>query len=539
MSHSSILLPDKARVPMALLGVTLSLILTACGGGGGAGGTAPPAASALQATNGTVTGFGSVYVDGVHIEDAHAMVQRENMDGTTTAVALRMGQRVRVAYDGQGNASAISVDAAVTGSVGSVDTTAGTLKVAGQWVRTNADSAAGPVTVFGGGYTALSDVAVADLVEVHGSPVYSSTRQAYEIQATRIEKQATISAVRVMGKLANLNASATTFGINGLLVNYAAATVVPTGTTLANDQNVVVWGPPASLTSVAGTPTLAATRVRVLTYAPSSAMASGMAQMGGLVSAYDTTNKTLEIQGIKVNVASAVITPSTLSLANGSYVQIVGTFDSSGVLVATGVRIRASDTVDDTARIRLSGAIGSLTDANSFVLRDVPVDATSATRAASCSGVTLATGVFVNVVARAQAGTNVVLATSIDCPSLVNMPLVPILQHSGTASNVDLTAKTFTLPPYCPAGTMCAGVMQSVLWTDQTAFTAITPQTLAGAMVKVEGYLNASGVLVAREIRKPDPSGLDAFDPPTMPAGPASSPMPGTGWDQYRNRHGG
>ena len=227
MSHSSILLPDKARVPMALLGVTLSLILAACGGGGGAGGTAPPAASALQATNGTVTGFGSVYVDGVHIEDAHAMVQRENMDGTTTAVALRMGQRVRVAYDGQGNASAISVDAAVTGSVGSVDTTAGTLKVAGQWVRTNADSAAGPVTVFGGGYTALSDVAVADLVEVHGSPVYSSTRQAYEIQATRIEKQATISAVRVMGKLANLNASATTFGINGLLVNYAAATVVP------------------------------------------------------------------------------------------------------------------------------------------------------------------------------------------------------------------------------------------------------------------------------------------------------------------------
>ena len=121
------------------------------------------------------------------------------------------------------------------------------------------------MTVFGGGYSGFSDIVAADLVEVHGSAVYSSTRAAYEIQASRIEKKADINFVRVMGKVANLNTTAKTFGLNGLVVNYASANLVPTVATLANDQFVVIWGGKDSLSNAAGTPTLKANRCLLYT----------------------------------------------------------------------------------------------------------------------------------------------------------------------------------------------------------------------------------------------------------------------------------
>ena len=538
-----------ARVPVALAGAALSILLAACGGGGGstAASVASAVPSSVQVASGTVTGFGSVYVDGVRIEDATASVHQDNMDGTLSATALRLGQQVRVKHDGKGTASDVAVGAAVIGSVSSIDAGTTSLKVAGQWVRANSDSAAGPVTVFGGGYTAFTDIAASDLVEVHGSPVYSTARAAYEVQATRIEKQSTITAVRVMGKLASIDTTAKTFGINGLTVDYAAATVVPSGATLANDLEVTVWGAPGSLVTSGGKLTLTAKRVRVLNASVTDPGTTELAQLGGLVSAYSASAKTLEIQGVKVDLASATVTPAGVTLANGSYIQVKGTLGVDGVLTATEVRIRQSDTVDDTARIKLSGAITSLTDAKSFVVRGVPVDATSASLAASCTGVTLAEGVFVDVVAKAQAGTNVVLASTVDCPSTTNLPKFPMRGLHGVASAVDATSKTFAVTPDCPAAAAapmpaCSTTVQTVQWTDQTVFTGITADTLAGATVKVDGYLNAAGVMVAREIRKPDPAALDAYDKPAVTPGSPTPNMPGPrGWDNYRKMpgHGG
>ena len=352
-----------SRVPVALAGVTLSLLLGACGGGGGSVASVNgPVASSFQVASGTVTGFGSVYVDGVRIEDATASVHQDNMDGSISATALRLGQQVQVKHDGLGTASDVTVGAAVIGSVSSIESSTGSLKVAGQWVRINSDSAAGPITVFGGGYTAFADIAAADLVEVHGSPVYSAARAAYEIQATRIEKQSAISAVRVMGKLASLDTTAKTFGINGLVVNYASATIAPASATLANDQAVTVWGAPNSLVTASGQLTLTAKRVRVMNTSVNNPGTTELTQLGGLVSAFNATAKTLEIQGVKVDLSNASVTPTGATLANGSYVQIKGTLGTDGVLAATDVHIRQSDTVDATARIMLSGAITSLTD---------------------------------------------------------------------------------------------------------------------------------------------------------------------------------
>jgi hypothetical protein len=515
------------RAPLALAALTLALLLGACGGGGsGVTPTSSPT-STTQSAIGTVTGFGSVYVDGVKIEDASAPVTRENWDGTMSNVALQLGHHVRVAHDGLGTASSVTVDAAVIGSVSAVNATSNTLTVAGQLVKVNADATSAlPVTVYGGinasgvTYTALVDVATNDLVQVHGNAVYNSTTKAYELQATRIEAQATGTAPLVMGSVTALDATAKTFKINGLLVNYSAATLVPVAATLTNDQPVVVWGKAGSLSNVSGSSTLTAARVRLTRANASGTAASGLTQLSGLVSKYDATAKTLEIQGVTVNVANATVTPATSTLANSNFVDIKGSFGTDGVVTATDVRIRQQSTLADTARINLGGVISSFVDSNSYVVRGIPVDASTATVAPTCTGVTFANGVYVNVVAKAQAGTAVVLATNVSC-----LPPPPFAMRDlqGAASLVDQTAKTFTLTL-----SSNSSVKQSVSWSDLTVFTGVTAAELSTTTLplRVSGYLNSSNVLVAREIRLNGQATQDAFTP-------ISVNQANMGWGKY------
>lgn len=482
--------------PMASL--LAALLLAGCGGGGGGTSTAATATGASQSASGTVTGFGSVFVDGVELEDARATTRVENADGSYSTVALQLGQRVRVAHDGNGSASAVTVDAAVTGAVaaGSIDTATLRLTVAGQAVQANADSSAGSLTRYGGGYTAFGDIAAGDLVEVHGSAVYDSTAMTYVVKATRIEKKSAISAVRVMGRIAGLNSTDKTFTLGGLTVSYATATIVPGAATLANDLAVTVWGAASGLVVNGSTLTLAASRVRVVNAGLADSVASGTTRLGGLVSNYSAASGSFELEGVKVVIGSATLTPTGASIANGAWVQVTGTVGSDGSIAATAIRVRQASTTDDLASVRLVGAIESLADQTSFVVRGVPVDAASATVDASCSGVTLAVGSVVQVTASVQAGTDVVLASRVACPAAGAYTMRSV---SGTAGTVDATAKTFVLT----VGT----TTQKVQWNDQTWFAGVTATTLDGVALVVEGYLDSTGTLIARKVRNPAVAG--------------------------------
>lgn len=126
----------------------LAVVLQACSGSG----SAASSGSTNQVASGVVTGFGSVFVDGVELEDANASVVTENYDGTTSNTVLQMGQRVRVAHDGKGTANKVTLDAAVIGSVSSINTatTPNTLTVAGQKVTVVTDITLGALTIWGG-----------------------------------------------------------------------------------------------------------------------------------------------------------------------------------------------------------------------------------------------------------------------------------------------------------------------------------------------------------------------------------------------------
>ncbi|NBS64643.1 MAG: hypothetical protein EBT33_09890, partial [Betaproteobacteria bacterium] len=191
--------------------------MAGCGGGsGGSSATAPLTSSdsplqaaTLQVASGVVTGFGSVYVDGVRLDDSETGAVTEQADGSTRPVALQIGQRLRATHDGTGKVSKLVVDAAVIGQVVSVDAAAGALQVAGQAVLINLDAAVGSLTQFGGDgadsttrYSSLTDVQPGDFAEVHGSPVLSGGQ--WVVRATRIDKRAAIGAVRVSGVVSNL-----------------------------------------------------------------------------------------------------------------------------------------------------------------------------------------------------------------------------------------------------------------------------------------------------------------------------------------------
>ena len=480
------------RAGLCALAATTALI--ACGGGGsdsassgtGTGGTGSTAtAAATGLVQGTVSGFGSVIVDATEIEDAQASTVVEDGAGTARNTVLKLGQRVQVEQDASGRAVKVTVGAAVVGKVGSVSAAAQTLVVAAQRVAVNTDATLGPVTHFGGGYASLADMAANDLVEVHGSAVYDGG--SYLLKATRIEKLASFTEYKVTGTVAGLASGS--FQLNGLTVTYGAGVVKPTGATLANGTAVAVFG-----TALSGT-TLTATAVRVLHNQSNVPAANTRVQIGGVVASYDAAAGSLTIDGQTVLVSGATLRPTGVALRPGQYVDIAATVGSGGTLTAQSVTVRNAAGDAAQATIRLAGPIADFVDNASFVVRSVPVDASALNVAAKCPGVTLADGIDVQVTAKAQSGTPVVLATDLACKPAAGVRIVGV---AGTASAVNATARTLTV-------TSAGGTATSVAWTDQTAFVGVTAptaasDTLAGRTLRVEGTVSGT-TLIARAIR--------------------------------------
>ena len=515
--------PSRSLPGLTALAVAVSTaLLAACGGGGAnpsvSGGGTPVAL-------GFVTGFGSVYIDGERYDDSAAETAVEDADGRRQATMLKLGQRVRALHDGQGQASHVVVDAAVTGAVTAVDGAAGTLTVAAQTVRVNVDPAAGPVTNFGGGYAALADVRANDDAEIHGSPVYDAGSQRYVIQATRVEKLASRSHYRVSGSVAALDGDS--FEINGLTVAYTAGVVKPAGATLANGGAVVVFG-----TQLSGG-TLTATAVRVLKAEAMVPPARTQVALGGFVSARDAAAGTLVVDGQTVRLGSVTPTPAGAVPAVGGYVKLAGVMAADGVIDAQRLNVRTVAADDELAKVRLAGEVTDLADAASFLVRGVPVDATGVTLGAGCPS-PLVDGAAVRVEAHAQAGTDVVRATRIDCDT--SAPARPReLMSQGLLWPVDAARRTFTITD---ARTQA---QVTVRWDDKTVFLGLPqpdstqPQIQVLRTVRVEGYQEGNAVL-ARVVRDlTAPAGRregDRFRPGGAPAAGGSAGV----WADYRQR---
>ncbi len=354
------------HLPRAALAASLfaSLaIVVGCGGGGGdagttGGGITPTGTTVVAYTQGTITGFGSVIVNGVRFDDTAATVTDD--DGTKKALSeLRLGMRVEVdsgtvdKLSATAKAVAMRFGGLVTGPVSAVNTTANTITVLGQVVDVTA------TTVFDDSLAAgLSAVAVGAVIEVHGLRDAATGH----IVATRVEPESAVTAYKLRGSVASLDTTAKTFSIGGAAISYAGVATVPT--TLANGVSLRVTLGTAAVAGVWQATSLGVKAARTDSLAE--------AHVRGAISAF-TSSTSFTVDGLVVDATKASFPDGTTGLALGAQVSVEGTL-TNGVLVAAKVELESRHTDDDSRRVELHGAITAVdTAAKTFVLRGVTV----------------------------------------------------------------------------------------------------------------------------------------------------------------------
>lgn len=468
---------------------TTALILTACGGGSSTG-TAPqaPVAAApvllgTSTSSGTVTGFGSVIVDGVRIDDRNVVAGVEQEDGSVMNTELKIGQHVDVQHDSNLVATLLRITSELKGTVDSVNTAAGTVSVLGQTVTINSVAANGPLTVFEAPYTALADIKSGDTIEVNGLVKVDAAGKA-TLQATRIEKANVGAFNRVRGTVAELSTSASTFKVGGLLISYAGASVKPSAAALVNGAEVMVSIPAKQ--TFTGSAVNAAV-IKVKNHHEENQDKDG--KLGGPISKFDASAKTFTVDGVKVDASKAVFEQSSRTFADlgeGVYVRVKGTYAADGTLVANTIAIRSLER-ESGREVEIHGSILGFTSNADFMLRGLHIDASSAK--ISCPGVTaLANNLQVEVEGHLTT-TGKLIAAEVKCEQQDGQSTI---ERDGIAASVDISAKTLTL------GTGANAV--KVQWTANTLFVNVDAASLTGARIEVEGTL-IGGVFTATKIK--------------------------------------
>ena len=467
--------------------VTLAVsTLVACGGGGGTADVSAPVVVAPASSGtgiGTVTGFGSIIVDGVHYDDRRVVVAVDTAASAPdeaaagTSVDVKLGQHVELTFTGsEGNSTAtkVTVSAEIIGKVGAI---APALVVSGQTIVVNADAAVGPVTVFEG-YTAAADIAVGDRVEVHGVPLANGS-----VQATRIERRPAAEAwLRISGKVAALTTDASSFTLGGETIRVDTGTkVLPTGATLANGQRVAVWSSGAAVGN-----TVTASIVRI--HKTGAVDATDARLAGAITDCTAVCDASFKVAGIAIDASTAEFVGGTKTdLANGKWVELRGTLDlGTGAIKATRVALRRPEPAAQD--VSLKGAIADFVDTSHFKVRGTPVTTNANTVIAAACPVPLAAGTLVTVAGTVSGYT--VLARTIDCFTSTDGIS---LEGRGAVLMLDPAAKTFTL-----AGELFRGLTLS--YGDTTVFQAgkSAADLRIGAVVEVKGNVNGTGLAVRR-----------------------------------------
>jgi cytoskeletal protein CcmA (bactofilin family) len=346
-------------------GVALSIavLVVACGGmssgyGGGPGpgtGNAPPSGSVntpptatpAPATTtmsaGMITSFGSVILNGTEYQTTGTTIK---VDGQNASQGdLRVGYYVRVMGhhdDGADLDIADQIDfrGDVEGPVSAIDAVAMTLTVLGQTVVVSAE------TSFDDNITpsGLAGIKVGDLVEVSGMSAPDGA-----IHATRIEAKLPSAGLQIVGVATATNATAKTLAINALKVDYSAATLVDFPDSGPKDGDLVE----AIGTTLSASGVLQATSLELLNAknVNNPAKPDNM-RIEGLINQFSSATD-FEVSGQPVSTsATTSFDGGTASdLALNVSVEVEGSINSDGVLLATKVEIRRAADVRLTAQV--------------------------------------------------------------------------------------------------------------------------------------------------------------------------------------------
>ncbi len=353
------------KIRQILLAAAIAAVAVACGGGG-SGMSSASGPMPLVAT-GTITGFGSVYLNGMHLQTTSATIRKNGQ--TVAQSALAVGQVARIKGSKQANgtevANEVDVDEMVVGSISQIDATNNTLTVLGQTVKVNA------------GTSFSKDIQPADLTGLNKGDVVrvdGFIDADGNIAATRIERGSASDELQVVGTVAMLNSTAHTLKINALVVDYSSASLTGfTGGAPANGDLVEVQG--TKFDDM--TTTLTATQVtREMNAEEEAAGSSDALEVEGLITSF-TSPTDFEVDGQKVATTSSTRyrNGSASDLKKNVKVEIEGTLDGSNVLVAAVVTFEHNGNIELQSTVTQWDAM-----AGTLTLLGVPVSTTANTR---------------------------------------------------------------------------------------------------------------------------------------------------------------
>jgi uncharacterized protein DUF5666 len=384
-----------------LAAIAALLLAVGCGGGDN---NMPSTGRAF--TQGTITGFGSIIVNGIRFDESTAQVVDD--DGQAhDRNELKLGMNVEVEssdIDRGSNsamASLVRFGAAIVGPVSAVSTgtTPKTLTVLDQIVEV------GATTVFDNSLASgIDSIKVGDVIEVHA---LLDTASGHYL-AKRIEPEPGATVFKLRGVVANLDSTGKTFMIGGALIDFSGVASLPAG--FANGQTVRVRLQTAK--------NAAGAWVAISIRAEEREMEDqDEAEVRGTITDFSSTTS-FSVNGLPVDASKAAFPDGTAGIQKGAEVEVEGAI-VNGVLVATKVELEDRHQDEDRNRNELHGALSALdTQAKTFVVRGVTVHYTSGTTVFK-DGVEadLANGKQVEVKGSLSADGTTVEASSIDFES--------------------------------------------------------------------------------------------------------------------------
>jgi hypothetical protein len=170
----------------------------------------------------------------------------------------------------------------------------------------------------------------------------------------------------IVGKLQSIDDSTLTFKVLGQTISVTSDTIIDDS--LLNDSTVdaplgsrnlsdLSWVAGTTFVEISGFPGpngIEATRIEDASVVGNATAARGEVELKGSVTSLDNINKTFTINNLNVNYASLSVT-----LIEGDFVEVKGTFDDVDTLTAT--RIQHEDNGFDEGEIEVEGAIQKIT----------------------------------------------------------------------------------------------------------------------------------------------------------------------------------
>jgi len=318
------------------MSAAIALTLTACGGG--SGGIAGIGGSGFT-SSGSVTGFGSIFVNGVEFETDTASFNIEGLTGSQAdlVTGMRVSVSGTVNADGvTGTATSVTFEDQLEGPTNFATFTEDDdmlnkqFTVLGVSVNINADD-----TVFVGTGFDYNTIAAGDNIQISGfyddTGVLQATavvkKDAFVAGTTIVEAKGTISAL-------SSNNFTLTVGSATITVDASGADISQLTAGLVDGQFVEVKGTIISATGTSISATLVKPEDNNLTE-------GNDVEIEGIITRYVSVSD-FDVDGQTVDASSAVKTPATFTLEAGIKIEVEGTVNN-GVLQATKLKLREGE----------------------------------------------------------------------------------------------------------------------------------------------------------------------------------------------------